>query len=79
MEYDWLPMTDDLYDKLMDIAKQPNRNGCSESGTGQPFRERKRWMKGLCGQAGVKHFGLHAIRHSTEASWQTTAFRRCRL
>jgi site-specific recombinase XerD len=31
--------------------------------TEQPFRERKRWVKALCRKAGVKPFGLHAIRH----------------
>jgi integrase len=64
MEYDWLPMTDDLYDKLMEHRQATESEWVFlNPETGQPFRERKRWMKGLCRKAGVKHFGLHAIRH----------------
>jgi integrase len=64
MEYKWLPMTDDLYDRLMEHRQTTESEWVFlNPETGQPFRERKRWMKGLCLKAGVKHFGLHAIRH----------------
>jgi hypothetical protein len=32
---------------------------------GKPFRQRLHFMKTLCGRAGVKPFGFHAIRHLT--------------
>jgi integrase len=64
MEYDWLPMTDDLYARLMEhrLATESEWVFLNPE-TEQPFRERKRWVKALCRKAGVKPFGLHAIRH----------------
>ena len=32
---------------------------------GKPFKVRQHYMKRICKQAGVKPFGLHAIRHLT--------------
>jgi integrase len=64
LEYDWLPLTDDLFNTLLE-----HRQTCTSRWvflnpkTEAPFVERKRWMKALCRDAGVKHFGLHAIRH----------------
>ena len=64
MEYDWLPMTDELHDRLVEHRQTTESEWVFlNPDTGQPFRERKRWMKALCRQAGVKPFGLHAIRH----------------
>jgi integrase len=64
MEYDWLPMTDDLYDSLMEHHQTSESEWVFlNPKTGQPFRERKRWVKGLCVKAGIKPFGLHGIRH----------------
>ena len=31
--------------------------------TGGPYLYRQHWMKRLCARAGVRPFGLHAIRH----------------
>ena len=31
----------------------------------QPFKYRLHFMRRICGRAGVKHFGFHAIRHIT--------------
>jgi integrase len=59
-------MTDDLFNTL--LAHRQTANGqwvFLNPKTGQPYRTRKRWMNGLCHLAGVKPFGLHAIRHLT--------------
>lgn len=62
----WLPMTDDLFNALLDHKKEkatdlvfPNPE------TGSPFTERLHYMGRLCKRAGVKPFGFHAIRHLT--------------
>ena len=34
---------------------------------GEPFRQRRHFMKELCERAGVKPFGFHAIRHKSAA------------
>jgi integrase len=36
--------------------------------TGRPCTDRKSWMKTLCEDAGVKPFGLRAIRHLSASS-----------
>ena len=67
LEYDALPMTDELYNLLFEHKQTaPSTewvfiNPVTEA----PFVERKLWMGGLCKRAGVKAFGLHAIRHLT--------------
>ena len=64
MEYDWLPMTDELHDRLMEHRKATESEWVFlNPKTAQPYHERKRWMNGLCRQVGVRPFGLHAIRH----------------
>lgn len=77
LEYDWLPMTDELASQLSWWREnRPIRNTvhvfvCSEetpfcqSYYGQPFQYRQHFMRKLCERAGVKAFGLHAIRHLT--------------
>lgn len=64
LRYDWLPLTDVLYDALS-AAKGLKQSGYvfTDSRTGEPFVTRKRLMKSLCDKAGVKPFGFHAIRH----------------
>lgn len=63
MEYDWLPMTDALYDSLMEHRQATESEWVFlNPETEQPFRERTRWMKALCMKAWVKPFGLHAIQ-----------------
>jgi integrase len=64
-------MNDDLYDAL----RWQWENRFKESpyvfvnldekreGYGNPFSVRRRFLKSLCEKAGVKEFGLHAIRH----------------
>ncbi len=67
LESDWLPMTDDLYNALL-VHKQECENGewvFPNPKADIPYLERNKWMGRLCKSAGVKKFGLHAIRHLT--------------
>lgn len=65
-EFDWLPMTDDLFNALL---KQRQKSGSewvfTNPETGGAYHYRQHWMRKLCGRAGVRHFGMHAIRHLT--------------
>ncbi len=63
-EYDWLPMTDELFNVLV-MHKQNNKSEYVfvDPQTGKPFKYRLHFMKRLCKRAGVKPFGFHAIRH----------------
>lgn len=75
LEYDWLPMTQELREALMwwwenrPIKDNPYIFLCLEKTPfcqeyyGQPFRYRLQFMRRLCDRAGVKRFGFHAIRH----------------
>jgi len=70
MEYEWLPMSDDLYTDLISLWKDrqfkesPYVFVCSQPGPryGQPFLVRRKFLKGICARAGVKPFGFHALR-----------------
>jgi integrase len=73
MKYRMLELSDDLYDQLwwwwnnrrfkdspfvfVDDQKGPHY--------GKPYKERRRFMRGLCKRAGVKKFGFHALRRFT--------------
>lgn len=66
LEYDWLPMTQELKGVLLEHRK------CSttevvfpDPETGANYLQRRHYMKNLCRRAGVRHFGFHAIRHLT--------------
>lgn len=66
IECDWLPITESLMVLLQEWKKSASREWVfPDPETGQPYRCRRRWMKGLCKRAGVKEFGLHGIRHLT--------------
>lgn len=71
MEYAWLPMSDDLYGQLLwwrdnhPIQGNPYVFYVTERGCpfyGQPYKERRKFLKGLCKKVGVKPFGFHAMR-----------------
>lgn len=78
-EYDWLPLTSDLYETLKKWRQkrfgQPpvsenvfvclNETAFCKSYYGKPFTVKQHFMKRLCDKAKVKHFGMHAIRHLT--------------
>lgn len=66
LEYDWLPMTDGLYN-VLSVHRQHAENEWvfPYPKTNVPFVNRSKWMARLCELAGVKHFTLHAIRHLT--------------
>lgn len=69
MEYQWMPMNDDLYEALWwqwDNRKFPQSPYVFVSDSpkhyGKPFKHRQKFMKGLCKRAGIKPFGFHALR-----------------
>lgn len=66
LEYDWLPMTEDLYNALL-VHRQDAINEWvfPDPQTELPYFQRTKWMGRLCKLAKVKHFTLHAIRHLT--------------
>jgi integrase len=66
LEGDWLPMTDELYEALVDHKQKV----CSEwvfpnPETALPYIDPRKILKRLCKKARVKPFGFHAIRHLT--------------
>ncbi|MBF0477743.1 MAG: site-specific integrase [Deltaproteobacteria bacterium] len=64
LEFNWLPMSDELFDELLRHKQQATNEWVFPNpDTGTKYLERKRWMNGLCKRAGVKPFGLHGIRH----------------
>lgn len=66
LESDWLPMTDDLYNSLLYYKQNSNNEWVFPNPrTNIAYYERNKWMPRLCEKAGVKRFGLHAIRHLT--------------
>lgn len=67
LEYDWLPLTDHLF---QEIAKHKGRSENQEwvfpnPKNNFPYVTRLKWMKRICIAAEVKPFGLHSIRHLT--------------
>lgn len=69
MEYNWIPMVDDLFD-VLHAHRQAAVNEwvfVQPKGRfqGQPYTEDRGFPQALCKAAGVKPFGCHAIRHLT--------------
>ncbi|WP_045216939.1 tyrosine-type recombinase/integrase [Desulfonatronovibrio magnus] len=77
LEFDWLPMTQELKSKLLwwwenrtfkrhdyVFVCEEEYHFCKEH-YGKPFTNRQHFMKRMCKKAGVPHFGFHAIRHLT--------------
>ena len=80
LEYDWLPMTQELKKSLLGwweerlikdveyvFVCQEEFYFCRDY-YGKPFTSRQHMMRRLCARAGVKVFGLHAIRHLTAST-----------
>jgi len=66
LEYDYLPMTEDLYNALLEHKELAHDEWVFvDTLTSKPFSARRRFMRGLCERAEVKPFGFHAIRHLT--------------
>ncbi|MCF8074034.1 MAG: site-specific integrase [Desulfarculaceae bacterium] len=75
MEYDWLPMAEDLrahmrwwweHRTFKDspwVFVSENEMAAHAELLGQPFTTRRTFMPSLCKRAGVKPFGFHGIRH----------------
>jgi integrase len=65
-EFEWLKMTDELYQVLFQHRQTTDSQWVfSDPITGDRYYQRDRWMRDLCKKAGVRHFGMHAIRHLT--------------
>ncbi len=68
LEYDWLPMTDELFNAMV-LHRQSAKTELvfpnPERKKAVPFLVRQHFMKRLCEDAGVKPFGLHAIMQLT--------------
>lgn len=70
MDYEWVPMTDALYNSLWwwwnnrPVKGTPYVFVCTQPGRwyGKPYTERRRFMAGLCKRAAVQPFGFHALR-----------------
>jgi len=65
MEYDWIPLTSTLAQFLLSHINQNQLTDIvfPNPETGHAYNDRRRWMIVLCERAGVKPFGIHAIRH----------------
>lgn len=69
MEYEWLPMNDDLHEQLWwwwqhrPISHSqlvfPSTHPLYY---GEPYTSRHQFVKGLCKRSGVQEFGFHALR-----------------
>ena len=70
MQYDWLPMTDELYESLWwlwshrEFKDSPYVFVDNHPGLhyGQPYKARRKFMQSLCKRAKIKRFGFHALR-----------------
>lgn len=75
LEYDYLPLTEELRKTLLwwwenrpmkrttHVFTQLYSSPSRWHEPGKPFITRQHWMKDICAQAGVPFFGYHAIRH----------------
>jgi len=74
MEYDWIPMIDDLVAILLEHRKQAINEWVFVQPKGRfknkPYTENRGFPQDLCEEAEVKEFGCHAIRHlSASVLW----------
>lgn len=89
MRYEWFPMSDELHDELWwwwqnrSIKDSPYVFTDDQPGPhyGKPYKERRRFMAGLCKRAEVNPFGFHALRRFcasclSDAGKSTNAIRR---
>ncbi len=76
-EWDWLPMTKELRKSLRwwwehrpikdhtHVFLCLNEHPGQRENYGNPFVSNQKFMRRICKEVGVKHFGFHAIRHLT--------------
>ena len=66
MEYDALPMTDELLN-AMTVHRQSAKFDWvfTNQENGEPYKVSQKHIRQLCKRAGVKAFGYHAIKHLT--------------
>jgi integrase len=66
LEYDALPMTDELFNAMI-VHRQSAKFDWvfTNQENGEPYKVRQKYMRHLCKRAGVLAFGYHAIRHLT--------------
>ncbi len=68
LEYDWIPMTDELNQELQALYAESNSEWVFiNPKSGEPFVQRKGWLPSLCEKAEVKSFDTHSIRHLTSS------------
>jgi len=66
LEYDWLPMTEELRVALIKHKTKAHEEWVFvDPESEKPFQYRLHFMRRICKRAGVKPFGFHAIRHLT--------------
>jgi integrase len=63
LEYDFIPMTQELKDVLSEKKKNTESTYLFCDEYGQPYKHRQHLLRRLCRRANVKKFGFHAIRH----------------
>jgi integrase len=65
LEEDWLPLAPELRVRLQALYRRREHPEYVfiNPRTGRPFNQRRRRLRGICRQAGVRPFGYHAIRH----------------
>lgn len=63
MEYDIIPLTSTLADRLSEHKTTARSMFVFCDHAGQPYRRRETLMPRLCMRAGITTFGMHAIRH----------------
>jgi len=67
MEYDWVPMDDELYQVLLQHRREAVNEWVFTQSVGRhrgkPYTENRDFPQALCRAAEVREFGCHAIRH----------------
>jgi integrase len=82
-KYTWLPMADELYRAMLWQWEKVRTKAhdfvfwsqAMNQHQGNPFVSRQKWMAVMCAQAGVKHFGMHAIRHRRATDLYESGFK----
>ena len=63
LEYDIIPMTEELKDALVAHKRKTNSVFVFADEQGQPYTSRQHLMKRVCRRNKVPHFGFHSVRH----------------